>query len=99
MSSEPGSLYIPGKETKHHGARQFEGGAGPVDHRTRASRPFGQMGENSFSALGDRYCGGLRSGRSEILRFLSTTFRSINTMFLVLIDRTPAKTGHVQSGL
>jgi hypothetical protein len=30
----------------------------PVDHRTRAFRLFGQMGENSFSALGDRYCGG-----------------------------------------
>jgi hypothetical protein len=51
-------LLIPGKETKHHGARQFEGGTGPVDHRTRAFRLFGQMGENSFSALGDRYWGG-----------------------------------------
>jgi hypothetical protein len=51
-------LLIPGKETKHHGARQFEGGAGPLDHRTRAFRLFGQMGENSFSALGDRYCDG-----------------------------------------
>jgi hypothetical protein len=51
-------LLIAGKETKHHGARQFEGGTGPVDHRTRAFRLFGQMGENFFSALGDRYCGG-----------------------------------------
>jgi hypothetical protein len=47
-----------GKETKDHGTRQFEGGAGLLDHCTGAFRLFGQMGENSFSALGDRYCGG-----------------------------------------
>ena len=38
--------------------------------------------------------------RGQITRtFLSTTIRSFNTMCFVPIDRTPAKTGHVQSGL
>ena len=55
--AEPRVLLIPGKETKHHGARQFKGCAGPLHHRTRAFWPFGQMGENTFSALGGRYCG------------------------------------------
>ena len=55
--AEPRVLLIPGKETKHHGARQFKGAAGPLHHRTRAFWPFGQMGENSVSALGGRYCG------------------------------------------
>jgi hypothetical protein len=41
-------LLIPGKEPKHHGARQFEGGAGPVDHRTRAFRLFGPDARELF---------------------------------------------------
>jgi hypothetical protein len=47
----------------------------PVDHRTRAFRLFGQMGENSFSVLGDRYFRGAVSWTvvaSSILRQAST---------------------------
>jgi hypothetical protein len=58
QNAQPAIFLIPGKETKDHGTRQFEGGAGLFDHCTRAFRLFRQMGENSFSVLGDRYRGG-----------------------------------------
>jgi hypothetical protein len=41
----------------------------------------------------------VQSGRIAILRSLSTTIRSISTIVLVPIDRTPLKTGQVHSGL